>query len=48
MDEQFRQMPLFIIIEETEVSEWTVLITRWVVWWDGTVELLDTYYITGG
>jgi lipopolysaccharide biosynthesis protein len=48
VDEQFRQVPLFIIVEETEVGERYVLITRWVIWYNGYAEILDSQYITGG
>jgi hypothetical protein len=48
MYDEPRQLPLFIIVEEAEIGAGTVLITRWIVWWDGQTQLLDTYYIAGG
>lgn len=43
-----RQMPLFIIVTETEVGEGYVTIYERLIWWDGEVELLDVQFIYGG
>jgi hypothetical protein len=48
MYDEFRQMPLFIIVKETEIGEGYVAIYEWLIWFDGRVELLDVHIITGG
>jgi hypothetical protein len=47
-NEEPRQMPLFVVVQETEVGDGFVAIYEWLIWWDGLVELLDVYFIEGG
>lgn len=44
---QFRQMPLFIIFEETEVGENEVHLIQWCISWNGYTELLQVFVVKG-
>lgn len=37
-----RQLALFTLIEEVEVGEDGVLCTLYIVWWNGTTEVLSS------
>jgi len=43
-----RQMPLFVIWEETVVETWGIDILTWCTYWEGSRELLDIQLIKRG
>ena len=43
-----RQMPLFVIWEETEVVCDGLIIRQWCTWWNGSRQLLDIQVVFGG
>jgi len=48
VSEQFRQMPLFTIEQETVIGDGTIFVIEWVTWYNGESEFLFIYAYTGG
>lgn len=48
MNENFRQMPLFVLVDALEVTDEGVWFYTYAIWWHGLCELVNVLFVPGG